>query len=241
MIKIGWTPTNNAELALAYELPDSVYKELYNNINSTFKLCPAFTSFMTNWYTVRSPIDVKFLYKKVSKTDAKITYSTPEATPYISFNERKQEWSPEFNFEDRIKLEKNNNPLVSFSFHQLFVTDEKDLYVEQVPPFLHMYKLPYFKYLRTIPGAFNIHSWVRPFDFAYEIFTDNAVIDIKRGDPLCYLRFNTHKKVKIEQIPFTQELEDYGKATTSLKNFIHGMSLSKMYERFRRMRRPKLL
>ena len=103
-----------------------------------------------------------------------------------------------------------------------------------------MYKLSYFKYPRTITEHL-IYIVVPHLILSYEIFTDNAVIDIKRGDPLCYLRFNTHKKVKIEQIPFTQELEDYGKATTSLKNFIHGMSLPKMYERFRRMRRPKLL
>ncbi len=241
MIKVGWTPTI-PELALIFNEPESVYKNLYADLDSSFKFCPAFTDFLKNWYLIRSPLDVNFLYKKVSDTDAKITHNTPDAIPYIEFNSRKHDWSPEYKIRDeKLKLKKNNNPMISFSFHQLFVTDEQNLHIEQVSPFLHMHKLSYFKYLRTIPGAYNIHNWIRPLDFAYEIVTDKAIIDIKKGDPLCYVRFNTHKKVKIEQIPFTQELEGYVKATTNLKRFIQGMSLSKMYERFRRMRRPKLL
>tara|TARA_S200000501_G_C20867432_1_gene762613 strand:+ start:1486 stop:2208 length:723 start_codon:yes stop_codon:yes gene_type:complete len=240
MIKIGWTPTT-PEIALIYQEPESVYKNLYTNIDSSFKLCPAFTDFLKNWYILKSPLDINFLYKKVSDTDAKITYNEIISPPYISFNERKRDWSPEHRPDERLKLEKNNNPLISFSFHQLFVTDEKDLHIEQVSPFLHMHELSYFKYLRTIPGAFNIHSWIRPLDFAYEIITDNAIIDIKKGDPLCYVRFNTHKKVKIEQIPFTSELDDYSIATTSFKEVSPGLSLAKMYNLFRRIRRPKLL
>ena len=249
MIEVGWTPAR-AETALVYTEPESLFSDVYKDIDAAFRFCPAFTSYLKNWYIIRSPLHIKFAYKKVSNTDAKITINDENITSqYVVFDERKHEWSGEYKAEDtpdgkfngRLKLNKNNNPLISLTFPQLFVTDEKDLRLEQVSPFLHMHELSYFKYLRSICGAFNIYSWVRPLDFAYEIVTDNAVIDIKRGDPLCYVRFVTDKNVSIKQIPLTTQLEDYAKATTTLKSLRPGLPLQKMYDLFLKIRRPKLL
>ena len=66
-----------------------MYKNLYTNIDSSFKLCPAFTDFLKNWYILKSPLDINFLYKKVSDTDAKITYNEIISPPYISIKESK--------------------------------------------------------------------------------------------------------------------------------------------------------
>jgi hypothetical protein len=46
-----------------------------------------------------------------------------------------------------------------------------------------------------IQGTFNIAKWYRPINYAFEIIDDSKPINIKRGDPLFYIRFLTDEKI----------------------------------------------
>ena len=242
IIEVGWTPVPKPpEITLTMDKPDHLYTSIYSDIDSAFKLCPAFTAFFKNYYIVRSPIDIKFVIKKITDYDAIITIEDKKIEEYVTFDDRKTEWSHDYRnpFDPKLKLEKNNNPMISFSLHQLFFADE-DVTMEQIPPFLHMHELKYFNHLRMIPGGFNIRDWIRPLDFAYELMlSDYIIIDIKRNDPLCYVNFRSNNKIKIKQVPWTEDLEMYSRTTVGLKGLVPG--LGQLYEKFRKFRKPKLL
>ena len=112
-----------------------------------------------------------------------------------------------------------------------------------MPPFLHFYKSSFYNNLRFIPGSFDIGRWFRAIDIACEYVGEYDRIVIKRGDPMCYVRFNTpnNKKIKLVRIRPDKEIEDLCQTTTSTKEYVPGLSLETLYKKFLTIRRKKYI
>ena len=106
IIEVGWTPVPKPpEITLTMDKPDHLYTSIYSDIDSAFKLCPAFTAFFKNYYIVRSPIDIKFVIKKITDYDAIITIEDKKIEEYVTFDDRKTEWSHDYRnpFDPKLK------------------------------------------------------------------------------------------------------------------------------------------
>lgn len=82
-----------------------------------------------------------------------------------------------------------------------------------------------------ISGRYNISKWVRPLNWTFELVNGSNTVAVKRGDPLFVVRFTPKDDdtVKLEQVPFTEELHRVVKACTQVKNVMPKTSLHKLY------------
>lgn len=77
----------------------------------------------------------------------------------------------------------------------LFFTEYDGLTMTQLPAYYH--ENNYTKNVLGLAGSFDISNWTRPVRPAFKFKKDCNVLDIAMGDALCYLRFNSDKKIKL--------------------------------------------
>jgi len=243
-IDIGWCDTNH-ETSLIYYEPEPLYESVYKDVTTAFKVCPAVRDYLRNFYILRSPIDLNFVLKKESDTECLIGYDSKadqeKGKNWIVFEDRKREWSPKHADEStsRLKMKPGNPPLISFSFHYLFISDIPNVYVEEMPPYLHMHNLTWCKNMRFVPGSFDIGSWYRAIDIACEYTGEYDAITIKRGDPMCYVRFRApnDEKANLVRIAANDEIKRLIDTATMTKEYVTGLSLKELYRRFIKIKR----
>ena len=97
-----------------------------------------------------------------------------------------------------------NKPMFQFNLNYLFVADQPCL-MEILPPFLKPNKFPG----EVIGGSYNIHSWVRSISWGFVFNNTDKKLSIKRGDPLCYVKFtpnNLKTNVTLQECELTEDL-----------------------------------
>lgn len=211
MIDIGWTYVKNKpELEVVENLFFTPQKlsEIYNGNYSTFRRCPANTSFLKSLWVIRSPADIRIKYNRDTHT--------------YDISGVKQDFVDNF-FDGRLNDfdKEKGNPLISLMYSYLFVADEP-VWIETYPAFLH----GEVENTRFVNGGFNIYNWQRPVDFSFEVLDDKKPIIIKRGQPLFYVRFISNKlndDFKLQEIEWTDELLKLYKRC-SPQNWVEGLS-----------------
>jgi hypothetical protein len=120
----------------------------------------------------------------------------------------------------------------------LFVADEPCL-MEILPPFMHDDKFPG----EVVGGSFNIHSWIRTISWGFVFNSTRTKLSIKRGDPLCYIKFTTPNltnKVSLDECILTDELKRELDRKRFLTNFKKGGIINLM-SRALKLRPKKLI
>lgn len=92
---------------------------------------------------------------------------------------------------------------------------------------------PYFhrQDLISLSGCFDIGKWFRPIHTAIINFGQKD-FEIKRGEPLLYLRFPKDVKIEIRQTVLTEDLRRLSTGTTTLKYHEIRATLSQLYKYF---------
>lgn len=191
MTTVYWTPYEDVvgkstSMYLSMIDPTPLLPEFIKSRDATaiansghYFLCPAFQDYYKNTYVIYSPVDIDLEYDKESGY-LKISKGQEFYDNYVVFR--------------NVKINDANPPLISLAFKYMFIAD-KSCMVEQLPAALHDNKVA--NNIRLIPGTFNISKWYRPVEIAFEIANVSQTISIKRGDPLCYVRFIPTDKSKI--------------------------------------------
>jgi len=209
MINIGWTyvksePKLEVVENLFFE-PEKI-SDVYKDTTSLFKKCPANTSFLKSFFCIKSPVDLYLKYNRQNHT-----YEINQSQNFVdSF------FDPRLNDFDR----KKDKALVSLKFMYMFVSDEP-VWIETYPAFLHGEVVN----TRFVNGGFDIYKWQRPVDFSFEILDDNRPVQIKRGQPLFYVKFigqNFNDDFKLKKIQWTNELLKTMRSCQP-QNFIQGL------------------
>jgi hypothetical protein len=120
---------------------------------------------------------------------------------------------------------------------RLHPNNEDETYELIDVPILHT---PLTRNIKLIPGTMNIHRWVRPVDFTFEIADLDQPLHFKKGDPLFAVRFKTQQKVTLKQLEYSNDLKHITEACLTSKNFVPRKSLKyryKMAERWLKGRR----
>jgi len=214
MIEIGWTPYKFAKHLGGYELEfiHNLYFEperlidFYKDSKSMFKNCPANASFLKQFWVIKSPVDLTLNLDRKNKS-ANINQNQMFYDQFIDMR-----WD---------QYSETDLALCTFYFQYMFVADDP-VWIEVYPPFLH----GEVENTRFINGTFDIQKWQRPVDFSFEILDDTKKIEVKRGQPLFYIKFSSPKfseDFKLKQIEWTDELLKMNKRCQP-QNWVKGLA-----------------
>jgi hypothetical protein len=178
--------------------------------------CPAIVDDLKNIFVIKSPVDLK-LHIGMGKSTIKVV-------------------NQEMNFAKAFLGESQGK----FGIHQLgmgyLFFSEKSLIATQLPAYYESNS--FVNNTFSISASFDIGQWYRPSAKPAFIFKPGTTeIDIKEGDPLIYIKFNTQEKIKLIEFDDTEfkRLGDQSPeyiCSNLKKQSSFTISLAKCYEYF---------
>jgi hypothetical protein len=220
-ITVYWSPwidpKNYAKQFLSYNEPIKVLDDLKKSKNSENKVdnffnCPAFVNSVKNTYMFTSPTDadVEFHDGKVY-TNFKDRYYDPNTTvfKYPSLD--------------------GANTLRYYANYIFFC--EEELFIHSTPPYLHNAEVTKHGYY--VPGTFDISSWFRPLEYAFQQWPGVNTFKTTQDDPLLYVNFLTDQPIKLQKFYMTEALNEASISCIRLKNYRREKNLFKLYDIFK--------
>jgi hypothetical protein len=222
---VYWANNAHAHFSASFFLqdmePKSVIADLQKDVNlvanksnGNYRNCPAFANGLKNTFFLPSPLDFTLEAKK--DTSGKYSIHGEFAEFFI----------PRYDiYSNRISFDLDIGWLV-FS--------EKSLLLKQTPPYSHHTT---FSNYGTVPtGAFDIGKWFRPISPAFMLWPNIERLEIKKGEPLAYLHFDTKDKIIFKQFMPTQKLLETAYAGSKHSYFMPRLTLNERYEHFKTSR-----
>ena len=179
-----------------------------------WKKCPAIMDSVKNAFVIRAPIGFTLYFEGIDDNGNPLVRRDPSS-------EMRNEVFNEFiDIKPKEAGSKQDGPLLQLTSGVGFTANEPVI-METFPPFLE-YR-PDFPAINTVV-KYNIYNWLRglPVGVLWKDLTKPIVV--KRGDPLCYVRFETDKNVNLKRIPMTDEMLHTIHANLNMKNFMTGHS-----------------
>ena len=133
----------------------------------------------------------------------------------------------QLNREGHISLRSINEKFFDINNNYIFFSDQP-LEVSLLPAYLDPNNLT--KNTTLLSGKYDCGKWFRPISPAY--VSHKNIINIKRGDTLYYLKFNTNKKINLVNYQFNNQLGTYLNSTMGIKSFKKFLPLKTLYNLF---------
>lgn len=217
VIRIGYIPwfeksPNTAELGAVnyYGWSEVVNVDLekldtWKDSKKGFMKCPAFVKYVDQTWVIKSLIDIELVWDDVNKV---LNSNLPPMAHNAMVRVHWGDFDPN-----------TDRPIIAINSSFLFVADE-EVWVDFLPPYNHLDPK-----WRLMPGSFNIGTWFRPVVPTFEMF-DNR-IEIKRGQPLAYIKFrstNPQDMFQMVKQDRTEELEHLVNSCVSVKVYQPNLS-----------------
>lgn len=214
-MRIRWYPISNShdenennKLGVIFYAPEPLYKSVAESRKGNeFLRCPSVVDALRNTYVIRSPYDLT-----------------------IHVNERGiriDEFDQDF-FDKHFVVHnlKSEYPVIGMPPRYVFLPEEnRSVHMRLLPL---MFNKPHD--MGVIPGVFDISRWIRPIEFACEIYNTKEPLIIKRGDPLFCVQFIAEEQVELEQGLISDTLYKAISGCLHVKNVSPNMKLKQLYE-----------
>jgi hypothetical protein len=179
--------------------------------------CPAMIDYESRIYEIPCPIDVQLRIAIDEKTKQPTLVNAAGDQSTIR-NRYLGQMAVMIN---RAEWRHPDRPVVQIATPYLFVSDEP-IYMSQMPPFQ-------FRRTPALPGVviggrMPIHIWPRHMMWAFEWYDPKAVIELKRGEPWFYVRFETHdpsRPVRLVEAEMVPALKEYMHGARSVTNYVN--------------------
>ena len=175
-------------IGLRFESPHPVkiYEEFSQDEQThNFNLCPAYAAHNKNLFYVPALFDYNLWYDKENNV-----YQTSYYDQEV--------------FNNFIRGRVLRLKLLSFNMYVHILTESDNLELSQLPAYLHPNQ--FTRNSVIIPGTFNIGKWPRPLDVAFYLLDK---IEIKEGEPLYYIKFNTKESINFKRFIVTERYKKY--------------------------------
>jgi len=207
-----------------YFEPDSLLKDFIskggsNNEDGNVFQCPASNDLLKNIYVLRAPINDKFLIESDyldSIQNDRADYHLRSNINSISFGQSRKTF-----LKDYYDIE--------YNLGWLMLADES-VEIE--------FTAPYFPCNQPADGVilsagrFDIGKWFRPLNLNYFVPKNTEMLEFKENEPLCYIKFNTDKKIVFKRFTMNKTIELISKEfVASPRVYGRKLSLLKRYER----------
>lgn len=202
-------------LDLLIEEPERVIPNMIRerNKNTAHLKCPAFTGFYKNTFLVRSPINLDIRVNDLGYIESENTY------PYVIDALITLSGSKETDVYPALQIKSAS--MVFFS--------KEPVEIQQ----LHAVMEPaeYLTNIRTISGSFDISKWVRPLSFGFEVIDRTKPINIKRGDPMFYVKFVTEdgRNVRLKRVEFSEDLNSLVDECVGVQQVVRNNTMKENY------------
>ncbi len=195
--------------------------------------CPALNDLEAKTFEVPCPVDLSLRLVQDDKGKLRITGT---ATGQGSVN--RQHLARMVFLLQRERWRDPRYPVVQVVAPYRFVADE-EVWLNQLPPYDHWRETPWPGLL--IGGRFPIDVWPRSLMWALEWRDISKPLEIRRGEPWFYLRFETAvpaRPVRLVEAEMTEALRRHCQALDGVTNYV-GQTFQLFAEA--RARRPKQL
>ena len=182
----------------------------YYNVQHPFTRCPAIQDFYKNVFIIPFPVDFYGEFKVEDTVKLVNTNLNIEVVEYFF-----QINSSNFSFQ--------------FKPFQIIYWSDEDCIVEAWGPQMSN--------LLNLAGSFNIKNWIRPVHPSYIIKGNTFTINMKKGDPWLFLKFNSEENIELVYNYDKAIVEDANKMANS-PFFVTG--LKKYFKKFAEIRPKKL-
>lgn len=155
--------------------------------NATYLKCPAHTDFLKNTFIFCAPFDLNIDIAIDTHTNsARVFCDNIDQEIYQSIIDTR--------FIPDATNKKIKYPLLGIDWLIVLQSSEPCL-VQLLPAFMH--RNQFTEKTTVIPGEYDISKWTRPIETAFEIRSNNERIEIKQGDALAYIKFNSTDTIKL--------------------------------------------
>jgi hypothetical protein len=196
--------------------------------------CPAMVDHEARIFEVPCPIDVQLRIGIDERTKQPVLVNSAGEQATI----RNKALGQMASLVNRREWRHPDRPIVQIATPYIFVADET-VYMTQMHPFNHYRAQPLPGVV--IGGRMPIHIWPRHMMWAFEWHDPKQVIDLKRGEPWFYVRFETEdptRPVRLSEAEMAPPLKDYLTGMSAVTNYVNRtFSLFKTAQQ----RRPKQL
>ena len=177
-----------------------------------YSKCTSLPHYFKNVFVVKAISD--FTLKRQLNSDGE----------YVITTDKSQEF---FDNIFEINTYEKEQQVIKMSWFWFFFS-EKSVDVRGMPAFLH--ENDFTKNTTFLPGLMDISKWFRPIHPAFKMNTSE--INVKRGDALFYLHFNTDEKIKLKHFEMSESINNYSSGCLHVKKFADKLSLKRLYELF---------
>lgn len=194
---------------MLWQSPVPLAKTLDKRDTGNYYSCSAFKDFLKNTFVLIAPQDVKAGFNEFGSTDNRFFV---RASNFI------------------------NRKSIEFDYGWFFFADDS-VKIRVTPAYMH--QTEFSKYGHIASGSFDISRWFRPIKLTLELWSGVDSVSIKSGEPIAYLEFESPNEIIFQQFHITEEILNESDACVNFKNFMPGISLNTMYDRFTRSNRNK--
>lgn len=215
-VVVGWMRTDVAA-SIIYDPPTRVRSPDLNRTHAkSASRCPAVINLESRYFEIKCPFDLNLQLVRDDKGKPAIRNNLGEASP-VRGNKLREMISIVPEQEWRYK----ERPTIQLSLPYLFLADEP-VYMAQLAPFMHYRAEPWPGTL--FGGRFPINVWPRVLQWAFEWWDTSKPLILKRGEPLCYLNFETtpqERAVQVVESERTPAVKEYLDAISGAVNYVN--------------------
>jgi hypothetical protein len=186
--------------------------------SGNFFYCPSFTSLAENTFVLENPIagSYKIINNQVVSRDntSSITAWTQHAPSMEGCN------------------------MLTYGMKWIFFSED-DVELTLVSPFFG--NADHLQYGNVMPGKLNISKWFRSISLEYNLHKGVNEFNVKNGESLAYIVFNTNKKVSLQRFEMNDKLHSYRLSTGMSTVWEPWAPLVARYNRFVASRTNKLV
>lgn len=162
-----------------------------------YSRCPSVMQFSSNLFSLKSPIDLDFIYDG--------------ETILFDYDQYPVE------FISRIATERDLKAgMISISLCPYMFFSEGDCEMQFTGPVLADNN--FVRNCMIIPGQFNIGKWFRGIDFGFYVRDKNTTVSVKKGDTIANIRFLTDEKITFKKFFITPELNSLANLVVNYKH-----------------------
>lgn len=213
------SPKSYAETFLSYADPVKLIEDISPNINpnntlDNFYKCPAFVNSIKNTYLFKSPTNCDVTLNEghiINNLDNTVAYD-----PNVLQLKQPSMY---------------NSYTVSMNVNWIFFSEES-LEIESMHPYMHETSVSEHGYY--VPGSYDISSWFRPLEYAFQLKPLHNRFCVSQDEPLLYIKFKTNEPVRLKKFRLTEELFRYSTSCIRLKMYRRDRNLRNLYGIFHR-------
>ena len=194
---------------------------VYEGTKNVFK-CYALQDHVKNTFIYRSPVSMKVTY---TGDDRKYIISGVNVDNQEEFNLFIYNPDPENVYQ----------LLIGFGLN--IISKEDSLPMSIHPANYHKTDISRFP---IITGSYDCGKWFRPTHLSI-LNPEEKDFEIKRGDPLFYVKFHTEDKIQLKRFKMNEEIFSHVESTVQVKKYLKSTKLNKLYRLYKESKLKPLL